>query len=268
VPPDCIPLSTIFQSLKLKINEGGTIFQFAGRQPLNIATGFQVFDVQHTVTLGMIAVLCLLTAKAARSESLSGHRGLRWLIGFVLLAYGAFFYIQQGIEGALTWEYSLPLDLCTLVLISCIISLFGRSRFFIEIAYFWGLGGVVQATVTPDLARGFPSLEFMLFFWSHGAILIAIVFLIAGRDFKPRKGSVLRMMIALNIYALVVGATDAIFGWNYGYLCRKPAAPSLLDFLGPWPWYLISLELIAFLTFSILDLPWRWGQRFGSTTRN
>jgi len=31
------------------------------------------------------------------------------------------------------------------------------------------------------------------------------------------------MMIALNIYGLVVGVLDWIAGWNYGYLCRKPS---------------------------------------------
>jgi len=65
------------------------------------------------------------------------------------------------------------------------------------------------------------------------------------------------MMAALNAYGLAVGTMDAITGWNYGYLCRKPSQPSLLDFLGPWPWYLLSLEAIGFVSFLILDLPWR-----------
>ena len=65
------------------------------------------------------------------------------------------------------------------------------------------------------------------------------------------------MMVGLNCYALAVGGLDAIAGWNYGYLCRKPSEPSLLDFLGPWPWYLLSLEVVAFLMFLVLDLPWR-----------
>lgn len=64
------------------------------------------------------------------------------------------------------------------------------------------------------------------------------------------------MMIALNIYGLIVGSINALTGWNYGYLCRKPAEPSLLDFLGPWPWYLLSLEFIALATFLLLLLPW------------
>ena len=60
------------------------------------------------------------------------------------------------------------------------------------------------------------------------------------------------MMIALNSYAIAVGAIDRAMGWNYGYLCRKPAVPSLLDYLGPWPWYLVSLEGVALLTFLLL----------------
>jgi uncharacterized membrane protein YwaF len=71
------------------------------------------------------------------------------------------------------------------------------------------------------------------------------------------------MMIALNIYAISVGAMNAMGGWNYGFLCRKPVMPSLLDYLGAWPWYLLALELVAFVTFLALDRLWRllvWSQ--------
>jgi hypothetical integral membrane protein (TIGR02206 family) len=165
--------------------------------------------------------------------------------------------MQQWIAHSLSWQYSLPLELCNLVLIACIISLFKPKHLAIEIAYFWGLGGVLQATVTPDLALGFPSWDFVLFFWSHGVTLMAIIFLVTGSGFKFRPGSILRMMIALNLYGLVVGTINWMTGWNYGYLCRKPSVPSLLDVLGSWPWYLLSLEGIALLTFSLLDLPWQ-----------
>jgi hypothetical integral membrane protein (TIGR02206 family) len=222
-----------------------------------VATAFQAFDAQHIIGLICIALLCLLVAFAARKKSPSRSRWLKGTIGFLLVGYVLFFYVQQGIEGALTWEYSLPLDLCSLVLAACIFSLFRPGQFIAEIAYFWGVGGILQALATPDLARGFPSIPFMLFFWGHGASLMAITFLIIGRGFRPGKGSVIRMMIALNLYAALVGAVNAIMGWNYGYLCRKPYAPSLLDFLGPWPWYLLSIELIALVTFLILYIPWK-----------
>ena len=231
---------------------------FIHRQPPIIATAFQAFDTQHVIALIGIAILCLLAAKAAREDKLPRSRWLRGLIGFALVSYVVFFYVKQGFEGALTWQYSLPLDLCSLVLAACIISLFRPNQLVIEITYFWGLGGVLQAIATPDLAQGFPSIEFILFFWGHGASLVAITFLSMSPGFRPRNGSVIRMMIALNFYALVIGIVNAIMEWNYGYLCSKPYAPSLLDFLGPWPWYLFSLELIALLTFLILYVPWRF----------
>ncbi len=226
-----------------------------------IAAAFHTFDTQHVVALIGIGILCLVIAKATGEERPFRNQWLRGMIGFFLVSYILFFYIQQGIEGALTWQYSLPLDLCSLVLVACIISLLRPSRFITEVAYFWGVGGALQALATPDLSQGFPSIEFILFFWGHGASLMAITFLITGPGFKPRKGSVIRMMIALNVYALLVGTVNAIMGWNYGYLCRKPYAPSLLDFLGPWPWYLLSIELIALVTFLILYIPWRCRSR-------
>jgi len=233
-----------------------------------VAVAFRTFGTQHLVTLGVIIALCALIFWTARDPNSTKRPYLGRLLGFALLGYVVCIYVQQGLAHALSWEYSLPLDLCHLVLIACILSLFRPSQFIAEIAYFWGLGGGEQAAVTPDLAQGFPSLDFVLFFWGHGATLLAIVFLIADRNFTLRKNSVLRMMIGLNVYALAVGTINAIAGWNYGYLCRKPVMPSLLDFLGPWPWYLLSLELIAFLSFLVLDLSWRllvWFRRSDNT---
>ncbi len=222
-----------------------------------LAIVFQTFGVQHLVTMAAITALCALVSWAARRTSNSPSARLGRLLGFALLGYAACIYLQQAFWHALSWEYSLPLDLCNLVLIACILSLFHPNQFMTEIAYYWGFGGVVQATVTPDLAQGFPSWDFTLFFWGHGATLAAIAYLISDPNFRPRRNSILRVMIALNVYGLVVGILNAIGGWNYGYLCRKPAMPSLLDYLGPWPWYLLSLELIAFLIFLVLDLLWR-----------
>src|SRR5262249_45974648 len=146
-------------------------------------------------------------------------------------------------------------------LAAVLIALIRPNPLAAEIAYFWGLAGTLQATLTPEISRGFPSWEFLLFFWGHGVVLLAIVFILAGQGFRPRAGSVPRMLIALNLYAVIVGALDAVFGWNYGYLCQKPLSASLLDWLGPWPWYLLSLEGVALVSFWLLDLPFRTARR-------
>ncbi len=37
-------------------------------------------------------------------------------------------------------------------------------------------------------------------------------------------------------------AMNALTGANYAYASRPPENPSLLDHLGPWPWYLLSMQ--------------------------
>jgi hypothetical integral membrane protein (TIGR02206 family) len=223
-----------------------------------VASEFHTFDTQHLITLAVIAALSVIVIWMAKKATLLGRAWIGRLLAFLLLAYGMSFYTEQAMEHSLTWRYSLPLELCNLVLIACIVSLIWPNRLTTEIAYFWGLGGVVQATVTPDIARGFPSWEYFLFFYNHGVTLISIAFLISDKGFRVQKRSILRMMIALNVYGLVVGAIDAVTGWNYGYLCQKPGMPSLLDFMGPWPWYLLSIEVMALMIFLLLYLPWHF----------
>jgi len=228
---------------------------------------FHAGSPEHLAALAVTAALSLAVALAAGRM---GTRGRAWLgraLGGALAAYAAVFYLEQARSGALSWEYSLPLDLCSLVALACILSPCIPSRLLRETAYFWGTGGALQALITPDLGGGFPSRDCALFFWGHGGIVACIVFLVAATDFRPGRGSVWRMMAALQVYGASVGAINGLTGWNYGYLCRKPAAPSLLDLLGPWPWYLLALEGVALATFWLLALPWRAGPQKGPEPR-
>jgi hypothetical integral membrane protein (TIGR02206 family) len=221
---------------------------------------FSILGVQH---LTVLALLCLVGLGLVRLRNWAERRRevVGKVIGLALLGYAAAIYGQKAVAGELSWDSSLPLEFCHWVLAACVFSLFRRSQTGTELAYYWGLAGTLQATLTPDINHGFPSWEFVQFFWSHGGILLALVFLCFARNFSPRPDAVLRMFVGVNVYALAVGSTDALFGWNYGYLCEKPVNPSLLDYLGPWPWYLIVLEGIALASFVVLDLPWRLRRR-------
>lgn len=63
-----------------------------------------------------------------------------------------------------------------------------------------------------------------------------------------------------------VTVLNALIGSNYMFTLRKPATASLMDVLGPWPLYLISLEVIGLIMCLILYLPfalrdWRAARR-------
>ncbi len=217
---------------------------------------FRVFSAQHFGVLGLICALGVFVAWMSRRLTAPGRVRLGQALGCFLVTYAVVMYLHLGLSGQFGADWALPFELCHWVLIACVITLFRPNQLASEIAYFWGLGGTLQAVLTPDIGSGFPSWDFVMFFWGHAGALLAIVFLIAGRAFKPRRGSSIRMFLALNAYAIVAGLIDVVFGWNYGYLCRKPLQPSLLDYLGPWPWYILGLEIIALAIFFVLTMPW------------
>jgi uncharacterized membrane protein YwaF len=72
-------------------------------------------------------------------------------------------------------------------------------------------------------------------------------------------------MLAVNIFAAVVGTFDFIFKTDYMYLRAKPQNVSLLNYLGPWPWYLVVTEGVAFCVFLLLYLPFRQAARIPQT---
>jgi uncharacterized membrane protein YwaF len=46
------------------------------------------------------------------------------------------------------------------------------------------------------------------------------------------------------------------------YLRHTPGAHSLLDMLGPWPWYIAGAAALALVLFAILDLPFTIGRHW------
>jgi hypothetical integral membrane protein (TIGR02206 family) len=64
--------------------------------------------------------------------------------------------------------------------------------------------------------------------------------------------------IALGVtgaYALLIAPLNYLLDANYLFLRAKPEGASILDFFGPWPYYLIGLIGVAIATCLIAYLP-------------
>ena len=215
-----------------------------------------LFGPSHIATLALLAVISVALILIPRlSKSEKSDRYISITLAIILLLNKAAEYATIYVTGEFDFPNALPMHLCDWSAIAVIIALLWRSQRPFELAYFWGLGGTLQATLTPDLRHDFPDIHFITFFVSHGGTLVAIFFLTIGLRMRPYPVSLVRIFIWSNIYLAAAGTTDFLLGTNYGYLRHKPLSASLLDYLGAWPIYILSLEAMALVSFLIYYIP-------------
>jgi hypothetical integral membrane protein (TIGR02206 family) len=131
-----------------------------------------------------------------------------------------------------------------------------------EFAYFLGIGAASQALLTPDAGiYGFPHFRFFQVIVSHGAIVTAAVYMTVVEGYRPYPQSLLRVAVWGNVYMAAIGVVNWALGSNYLFIAHKPETASLMDVLGPWPWYILSLELIALGMCLLLYLPFAFRDR-------
>jgi hypothetical integral membrane protein (TIGR02206 family) len=179
-------------------------------------------------------------------------------IAVVLAADAIVFVTRPVLSGDWTAQSSLPLDLCDVALVIAAITTWQpKWRLGVELTYFWGMAGTLQAVVTPDLTTPFPDVEFFVFVVGHVGIVLAAIYLVVGLRLEPRRGAVVRVFALTAAYTGIVALVDWALGANYMYLARTPGEPSLLSVLGPWPWYVLGAAGVAVILFAILDAPFR-----------
>jgi hypothetical integral membrane protein (TIGR02206 family) len=214
------------------------------------------------------AAHCWILASVPAAAGLLGWWGRRSPAAAraMRLAAGTFLLINELVWQAfklhryhIPFPEGLPLQLCDLALWMTIAACFTRKPWVFEVAYFTGLGGSAQAVLTPDLWEPFPSYPTVYFFLAHAGLMAVVLMLIWSGEARPRPDSLWRGLAAANAWGVAVGIFNAVFGTNYMYLCRKPGGASLLDWFGPWPWYLVAGELTALVVFLLLWLPFRRG---------
>ncbi|MBS4200915.1 TIGR02206 family membrane protein [Bacillus sp. FJAT-49732] len=152
---------------------------------------------------------------------------------------------------------SLPLELCSISLMVAIILLWTGNKHLYDFVIYAGIGGALQAMVTPVLDLSFPHFRYFHFFYTHIGIIITALYFTWIKGYIPTFKGIIKTLVILNVLLPFVFATNYFFQGNYMFLKAKPVNGSLLDFLGPYPWYILSLEAVAFVIFVVLWLLFR-----------
>ena len=217
---------------------------------------------EHLLAVAAVAICAAALATAAKLRPGHWTRIAGFALAVLLVGAELGWWIYLAATGAKDADLgtALPLQLCDAGIFIAAFALVLRTQLLVEMTYFWGLAGTIQAVITPDLPQHFPAFPYFQYYVAHGGIVTAAVFLVVGLGQWPRRGAVLKVLVVTFAYVLFVGAIDASTGANYMYLRSKPPA-SLLDLLGPWPWYIAWAGLIGVALLLVLDAPFRWLRR-------
>ncbi len=222
-----------------------------------MSENFVPFGKAHIIMVIIIALFSTAALYAGRRLKLCHEydRNVRIFL-CVLLAIQ---YISANAYLAVTkewsFEYDFPAHLCDGALILCCTMLITKCRLHFEIAYFWGIAGGMQAVITPALSYGPGHLIYYTFFISHGGIIAASLYAAASFGYRPNFRSVLKALTATNVFAFYAAFINVMTGGNYMFLTEKPANPSLLDFLLPWPFYILQTEVLALILYTLCAMP-------------
>jgi hypothetical integral membrane protein (TIGR02206 family) len=219
---------------------------------------FVPFSREHfiTVVIGSIAVAFLLLAgkRGGRSRKLATA-----LLAFLnLSAYPLNQAAWLSLRQPVATDNLLPFHLCDIAAITAGFALLTRRPLLCALTYFWGLAATLQALLTPAIGVGFPSWPFLMFFVQHFAIVAAALYLPIVQGWRPKRPfwkSPLEVYAWSVVYLIFAMLANRLFNSNFGFASRPPDNPSLIDHLGPWPWYLLSMQAIAVCLFLLLALP-------------
>jgi hypothetical integral membrane protein (TIGR02206 family) len=206
------------------------------------------------------AAACVTLCMAGRRHPGPWTVTVARVIGGLLFADAISYTVGLVVQGTWTPKTSLPLALCDVGVLVAALACWWRKPLLVELTYFWGLAGTLQAVLTPDLNVGFPHLVFFQYLTGHLGIVLAALFLVVGMGITPRSDAVPRVFAITLGYTVLVGLVDWVIGANYMFLRRPPGEWTLLRLLGPWPWYLLSASVVALGLFTLLDLPF-WSER-------
>lgn len=215
---------------------------------------FILFSNEHLITVGIGFISCILlvflgffTEKKVTFAKIVAIAVLGVKIAELLFRHH--YYGETVAE-------LLPLHLCPIVIILSIFMMFFHSEVLFQPVYFWSIGAFF-AILMPDIRDGMSNFASQSFFITHFFILFSTAYAFVHFRFRPTKAGFLCSFLLLVTLAFIMYFVNNKLGTNFLYVNHPPVTKSLMDFMGPWPYYIFSLAGIDIAISFFMYLPFR-----------
>lgn len=193
---------------------------------------FALFAPSHLAALGLFAALAALLVAFGRSAAPAGaKRAVRIGLGVCIFAFETLYVLY-------------PLQVCDITAYATALALVSGWAPAREVSGYMGLTTTLIACLTPDMTYDFPHVEFLCFFATHALVVAAVLYQVVGLGQWPGPGAARRVFLLINGYGAAMVGVNLALGANYMYICAKPQLGSPMDWLGPWPVYIVAMDVL------------------------
>jgi len=229
---------------------------------------FIAYGNSHLVVLCFSLLLLALTLIASKKLCTEKNLFIGRCTAIILALSVVVYTIFEIALGRFTIADDLPLSLCNLFALVAPFALWNPKHKYFEPIYFLVMAGTFQAIVTPDLYFDYPAYEFFKYWITHvGLVLLMIHYMVCFALYPTAKG-ILKTFGWLNVYVVALLPINYLLDANYFYLIEKPLNPSVLDFFGPWPVYILVAEILVMGFFAIAMIPVFLAKKFVSISKS
>lgn len=229
---------------------------------------FVLFGTVHLLTLLAVALVIMFLIRFKGSSEITRSK-VRWTLAILIWASESSWHIWNLVLGTWTVQSMLPLHMCSVLIWLSGFMLILKNYSIYEFVYFLGIGGALQALLTPDVGiYSFPHFRYIQTFMAHGLLVASGIYMTVVEGFRPTGNSIKRIFIVGNIYMVIVFFINMTLGSDYLWINAKPPMATVMDLLPPWPWYIPWLEVMALVTCLLLYLPFIFKDFLAQRTLN
>jgi hypothetical integral membrane protein (TIGR02206 family) len=216
---------------------------------------FTAFGVSHLTALCLFATLSILLMRFGRSSvSPRMKTTIRVGLGLCILIFETLYVLYPLPIGTFDVRYSLPFQVCDIAAYATAIALITNWAIPREISCYLGLTTTLIACFTPDIVYDLPHIEYICFFASHALVVAAVLYMTIGLSQWPNPGAARRVFFFINAYAILMILVNLSIGSNYIYLRSTPQVASPMEWLGPWPYYVVVMDVLFIEALAVVSL--------------
>ena len=220
---------------------------------------FILFGPDHLAIILFFILLNLSFFWLRKKKDTKSRSYIRIGLAVLLLLFEISWQAWNIYLGKWNIQEHLPLHMCSLFLFINAAMMISRNRVLYDLSYCLGIGSGLMAFLTPDPGSyGLWHFVPVQTIFGHGLLISLTIYMTIVEGFRPTWKSIPRAFLFGLAALLFSYLVNQALGSNYMFTNGKPGSASLLDLLGTYPWYLLSMIGVGLAIMVILVAPWEF----------